>query len=245
MTVTRIARTRVTIGIVCAMPEEVESFLPATSVRRDTTSDFLETTLGDFDVVVASCGLGKVRAAMAAALLVERWHCRGLVSAGTAGGLSDTRPMQVVVAHELIQHDYGRSLGLGELELYQPGIPPLPAYRNIDHALRPPPERIRRFKSITDRIDFVAYGGYASGDTFVNDAETRARLESLGAAAVDMECGAVAQVAEHFKVPWLVAKGISDDASTLSHEAFLEGVAEASRRSGRVVKALLPALLDS
>lgn len=227
------------------MPQEVASFLPAASRRESEPSEFFATTIGEFEVVVASSGLGKVRAAVSASVLIERWNCRALVSAGTAGGLAGTIPMQVVIASELIQHDYGRSRGAGELELYRPGIPPLPEYRHIDHRLMLPEKRAAEFEAITRELDFVAYGKYASGDTFVNDRATRARLEALGAVAVDMECSAVAQVAEHFGVPWLVAKGISDDASTTSHEDFLAGIDEASRRSGRVVQALLPALLAS
>ena len=233
-----------TVGIICAMPQEVASFLPSGAIDERPSPDFLETTIGGLDVVVASAGLGKVRAAVSACVLLERWNCRALVSAGTAGGLAGTQPMQVVVATELVQHDYGRSRGLGELELFRPGVPPLPEYRHIDHVLTPTPGRISRFETVTRGLGFVTYGRYASGDTFVNDTETRTRLESLGAIAVDMECAAIAQVAEDRGVPWLVAKGISDDASTTSHDDFLAGIAEASRRSGQVVEALLPMLLE-
>jgi adenosylhomocysteine nucleosidase len=231
------------IGIICALPEEVRSFLNESRGHRGV-SDFVETTIGRHDVVVASCGLGKVRAAMTATALVERWQCRGLVSAGTAGGLGNVAPMQVVVASELVQHDYGRSLGSGKLELYRPGVPPLPEYKAIDFRLNVPHPRIDRFREITNDIEFVQYGTYASGDTFVNDAETREKLERLGATAVDMESAAVAQVAEYYELPWLVAKGISDAASTTSHDDFLTGLAEASARSSMVVTALLGALLQ-
>jgi adenosylhomocysteine nucleosidase len=234
-----------TIGIVCALPEEVDGFLQQTSgTATAPAAGFLATRLGGFDVVIGDCGLGKVRAAIAATALAERWRCLGLVSAGTAGGLGDTAPMQVIVASELVQHDYGRSRGAGDLELYRPGVPPLPEYGGIDYALRVPADRLARFREHANRLGFVEYGRYASGDTFVNDDATRSKLESLGARAVDMEGAAVAQVAEHFGLPWLVAKGISDAASGSAHEDFLAGIAEASRRSAQVVEALLPALLD-
>lgn len=232
-----------TVGIICALPEEVEGLLAGSS-EASVRADFVEARIGDCDVVVASCGLGKVQAAMTATTLVERWQCRGLVSAGTAGGLGDVLPMQVVIGAELVQHDYGRSRGIGDLELYRPGIPPLPDYRDIDHRLTLPAERVRRYRAITASLGYVEYGMYASGDTFVNDAATRARLEALGATAVDMESAAVAQVAEYYGLPWLVAKGISDGASTTSHDDFLDGLAEASRRSAKTIEALLPAFLD-
>lgn len=229
------------------MPEEVDGFLEANEGRATDRAGFREICIAGHDAVIASCGLGKVQAAMTATVLLERCGCRALVSAGTAGGLDGARPMQVVVGTELIQHDYGRSRGPGVIELYRPGIPPLPAFLSDDFALRLPAARRARFEqaaAAAATLDFVRFGRFASGDTFVNDAATRARLVELGALAVDMECAAIAQVAEHRGLPWLVAKGISDDASAASHDDFLAGLAHASRLSARVVAALLPALRD-
>jgi adenosylhomocysteine nucleosidase len=225
------------------MPEEVEGFLQGATSRTAHGKDFTLVRLGPFEAVVAGCGLGKVNAAMTASILIERWQCRGLVSAGTAGGLTGIEPMQVIIGHELVQHDYGRSRGPGELELYRPGDPPLPEYRRESVALRLPEVQLSQYRAITSALEHVRYGRYASGDTFVNDPSTRQRLIALGAVACDMESAAVAQVAEYHDVPWLVAKGISDEASAQSHEDFLEGLAEASRLSAEVVAALLPAML--
>jgi adenosylhomocysteine nucleosidase len=233
------------IGIICALPEEVEGFLDITSKPRHEREAFELVRIGPFEAVVASCGLGKVNAAMTASLLLERWNCRGLVSAGTAGGLEGVEPMQVVVGAELVAHDYGRSMGQRELELYRPGDPPLPDYRRDDVAFRIPAQQLADYQAITQTLPQVRYGRYASGDTFVNDPATRARLIALGAVACDMESAAVAQVAEYHGVPWLVAKSISDVASEQSHEAFLEGLAEASRQSARVVRALLPVTMSA
>jgi adenosylhomocysteine nucleosidase len=234
----------VPIGIICAMPEEVAGFASVASDWPGSHGDFLSTEVRGSPVVIASCGLGKVRASLTAATLIERWQCTALVSAGTAGGLGQAEPLDVVVASRVIQHDYGRSRGPGEIELYRPGIPPLPDYRDIEPSFAVADERLERFRETTEPLDYVEYGTFASGDTFVNDVATKQRLTELGAIAVDMESGAVAQAAEHYSVPWLVAKSISDDASALSHQDFLERLAEAARRSADVVARLLPALAD-
>jgi adenosylhomocysteine nucleosidase len=231
------------IGIICAMQQEVDGFLRMAETQSTGSGAFSLIRLGQFDAVIASCGLGKVNAAMTASILIERWDCRALVSAGTAGGLGTSQPMQVVIGTELVQHDYGRSRGIGQLELYRPGVPPLPEFFSADVALRVPAAWQRSYETIIAELDYVRLGTYASGDTFVNDEATRARLVELGAIAVDMECAAVAQVAEFHQRPWLVAKGISDGASNRAHDDFLEGLAEASRRSAEVVRALLPILL--
>ena len=230
------------IGIVCAMQEEVDGVLAAATSRSTDARGCTRIRLGDTDAVVAGSGLGKVNAARAAATLIERFGCRALVSAGTAGGLDGAEPLQVIVGVELVQHDYGRSRGPGLLELYRPGDPPLPQFRRDDVALALPDAMRLALRALADKLDHVRFGRFASGDTFVNDAETRARLVALGALAVDMECAAVAQVAEFHRLPWLVAKGISDAASNRSHEDFLAGLVEASRLSAEVVAALLPAI---
>ena len=231
-----------TIGILCAMPEEFEALAALASGVSTDADDRFAGTIGASDVIVARCGLGKVSAAMTATMLIEGRECRALVSAGTAGSLNDIEPLSVVIASSLVQHDYGRSRDSGEPELYRPGLPPLPAYREIDHVLRVPEERLQRQRTLTHSLGFVKFGPYASGDLFINDDATRMRLVRLGAIAVDMESGAIAQVAEHFGIPWLVAKGISDSASGMSHEDFLAGLAAASRRAAEVVAALLPSL---
>lgn len=225
------------------MPEEVEAFLEGTPRAPTGLADFFTATLGEHEIVVASCGLGKVRAAMTASIMLERFACRALVSAGTAGGLDGAAPMQVVIANEVIMHDYGRSRGARELELFRPGDPPLPEYQRDSVALSVPAEKRQRFEAAARNLEFALFGTFASGDTFVNDDETRQRLIDLGAIAVDMECGAVAQIAEYFGIPWLIAKGISDVASSQSHEDFLTGLSEASKRSAVVVAALASAML--
>jgi adenosylhomocysteine nucleosidase len=230
------------LGIVCAMREEVDGILAAATSCSTDGRGFTHIRLGDSDAVVAGSGLGKVNAARVAATLIERFDCRALVSAGTAGGLDGAEPLQVVVGVELVQHDYGRSRGQGQFELYRPGDPPLPQFRRDDVALALPDAMRLALRALAGDLDHVRFGRFASGDTFVNDFETRARLVALGALAVDMECAAVAQVAEFHRLPWLVAKGISDVASSQSHEEFLAGLVEASRRSAEVVAALLPAI---
>ena len=224
------------------MPEEVEAFLDGRPRHSTGVENFWSAELGRHEIVIASCGLGKVRAAMTASTMRERWNCDCLVSAGTAGGLDKVLPMQVVVADRVIMHDYGRSRGHGDLELFRPGDPPLPAFQTDDASLKLPDSRRESLERHAGAFDFLRFGTYASGDTFINDDATRKRLIGLGAVAVDMESGAVAQVAEYFELPWLVAKGISDVASSQSHEDFLEGLAEASRRSADVVRILLAGL---
>lgn len=230
------------------MPEEADGFLSiadtgAAAARESLLAGgYALLALCGHELVIAVAGLGKVNAAMTAASLIERHNCSALVSAGTAGGLSDGAKSKVIIGSEIIQHDYGRSRGHGELELYRPGVPPLPSFPNDDIAFRLAAEQVRDLQQQLREREDVIFGCFASGDVFVNDAASRQRLIDLGAVAVDMECAAVAQVAERYGLPWLVAKGISDEASDESHDDFLAGLVAASNHSAEIVAALLPVL---
>jgi adenosylhomocysteine nucleosidase len=226
------------------MPAELDGVLELAREHSPHGDGFFLLEIGGLESVAASRGLGKTQAAMTATTMIERYGCRGLVSAGTAGGLADIEPLEVLVATRLFQHDYGRSRGPGQIELYKPGVPPLPEYLSEDFAFTLPKADADRYRLAARDISYARFGTLASGDTFVNDAVTRSRLVDLGAHAVDMESAAVAQVAEFRGIPWLVARGISDDASAMSHEDFLEGLTEAARRSASVVRALLPRMPD-
>jgi adenosylhomocysteine nucleosidase len=86
----------------------------------------------------------------------------------------------------------------------------------------------------------VVEGLVASGDVFVNDPEMRRRLhEELGAQAVEMEGGAVAQVAATLHVPYLLVRAMSDLAGHDSGIDFATFLRHVSGSSARVVMSLL------
>ena len=187
------------------MPEEFAGLMGIAEKRSELGDGFTGAKIGSIDTIVANHGLGKAQAAMTATVMVERFGCKGLATAGTAGGLAGIRPLDVLIGTRLIQHDYGRSRGPGQLELYRPGIPPLPEYLSDQFALELPAAAAARYRKTVSKFEYACFGTFASGDTFVNDDATRTRLIDLGANAVDMECAAVAQVAEFYNLPWLVA----------------------------------------
>src|SRR3546814_6168710 len=69
----------------------------------------------------------------------------------------------------------------------------------------------------------------ASGDSFVACPDAAADLAALGATLVDMEVGAVAQVAARLGKPWAAIKAVTDEANGASAGDFHANLVPAAR----------------
>lgn len=229
------------IGILTAIPEEIAAFGTHFGETGRETIAGLPVLLGTLDgrpVALAESGVGKVNGALAATILLDRFDCRGLVFSGVAGGVDPALSVgDLVVATRVIQHDYGALMN-GEMEVYRAGALPFPEYRG-EVALLPDDGLIARAR---DALDGRArFGTILTGDIYLGCADMRQRLfTSFGGMAVDMESGAVAQVAEAFGRPWLVIRALSDLAGEDSHLDFLAFVHDAARNAAAAVLKILP-----
>ena len=97
------------IALSYAMPGEIESLLAATGAK------LLETVHGvpfyeiERDIIAYAGGVGKVNAAMAAQLCIDRCQPDWIVNAGVAGTFRDLPLGTVVVAERFLQHDVDTS----------------------------------------------------------------------------------------------------------------------------------------
>ncbi|MFF5789021.1 nucleosidase [Streptomyces sp. NPDC012693] len=155
----------------------------------------------DTELPVLLTGMGKVNAATALASVLGRGpRPSGIVNLGTAGALRPGMTGTHLVG-TVVQHDFdGRLLATLTGESY--GAPlTLPA--GGDTVL-------------------------ATGDTFISDEATRARLAEQ-AALVDMEGYALAHAAALAGVPLRIVKHVSDEAGDGAARTWRESVAECAR----------------
>ena len=232
------------IGIVCAMAQEQELLVAAMGDPAVLPGVGLEARRGRLDgreVVVAAAGVGKVRAAGTATLLVERFGCRALVLSGVAGGLSASLGIgDLVIADRVIDVDYGRLTDARRL-VYQPGTLPLPGARP-DPGYRLPDDTAERVRARLAATGLAAtLGTVLTGDAFLASVRLRDELAARWSAlAIEMEGSAVCGVAERFGVPWLIVRAISDRAGDESATDFTAFLSQAAAASARLVRELLP-----
>lgn len=248
------------IGVICAIPQELAHLRDALDHDRASALAAFRFDHGRLDgheVVLAEAGIGKVNTATVATALALRFDARCLVFSGVAGGLDPTLDIgDVVIAERTVQHDAGVWEN-GELHPYQAGHVPffnpterfgydVPAellgrVRDAVAGLRLPP--LSRRAGGPGRAPRIAFGTILAGDQYIHCEATRERLHTrFGGHAVEMEGGALAQVAERCGVPWLDIRALSDLAGVDSRADFAAFVDEVARSSATILRRLLPVL---
>ena len=107
-------------------------------------------------------------------------------------------------------------------------------------ALEPLPEAV----GVGRRQPAIHFGTILTGDSFVNSDALRERLHlGFSAQAVEMEGGAVAQVARRWgDIPFVNVRCLSDLASARSHLDFRAFLPVASRYASQVAHRLAPVI---
>ena len=224
------------IGIIGAMDAEVMGLIKKLEGRSVENAGGIEFHTGKLlgrDVVVARCGVGKVFAAMCAEAMIIKYSPSLIINTGVAGGLdSSLKCADIVVADRLCQHDMDTS-ALGDAKGLISGINEI------------------YFECEPDAVDAVMLSAYelgitvkrgtvATGDKFIADACDRERIiNEFGAAACEMEGGAIAQTAFVNKTPFVVIRAISDGADSESAMDFPAFLAVAAKKSEALTLALV------
>ncbi|MBL8023379.1 MAG: 5'-methylthioadenosine/adenosylhomocysteine nucleosidase [Elusimicrobia bacterium] len=214
-------------GILGAFAEETRVLKVATAdkdVRTISGIEFVSGKLEGRRVVIAGTGVGKVNAAVVAALLLAHFHPNEVIFTGIAGAVDKAlRPGDIVIGEKLAQHDLGhvgpRGFRAESVEnpidrrrnpLFFPSDPAL-----VGLARRAASELVLEEvdAKVGRRTPKVLTGIIVTGDVFVASRRTKAFLKKeFDADAVEMEGAAVAQVCFQQKVPFLVLRSMSDSA---------------------------------
>lgn len=236
------------IGILCATPEELAALKAQCQldpgVQRFGPTEVWSGTCHGHPVTLALAGMGKINAAAATTLLLQVFQPRALVFAGVAGGLNPGLKVgDILLGTSFAIHDYG-ILADGTFTRTPSGGFPIgvPALRELSPVKPLIGDQMTRLQSAlrAEGGPSVSLGGLLTGDYFLACRETRDDLHAtFGADAVDMESGAVHQVAEAWNCPLYVIRTLSDLAGEDSHIGYEAMAAMAATNSARCVPALL------
>jgi len=155
--------------------------------------------LGDNEIVLSRCGIGKVNAALGTQQLINDYQPDCIINTGVAGGIDcGLNVMDVVVADECVYHD----VWCGE--------------PNAKGQVQGMPERFESNRFLYElalSVEGPLHGGLVcTGDQFItNEAALKHIKEDFPEGlAVDMESCAIAQTCYVNEVPFLALRIISD-----------------------------------
>jgi adenosylhomocysteine nucleosidase len=213
------------IAIITGVQAEADAFLPGRfdRVEQHGALSVRHITHAGHAVAITCCGVGKVNAAMAATLLATLHHADMLMIIGTAGKLSMLAG-DCFVIHEAVQGDYGAQRPNGFIHYTAGSWPIGPAVVEAFLARPLPDIGLPMARIVT-------------GDAFVECPDHSVRLrDGLAGDLVDMETGALAQVAVRLGLPWAAIKATTDDANGESAGDFEDNLLAAARRAAQAAE---------
>ncbi|SFL79706.1 adenosylhomocysteine nucleosidase [Gracilibacillus orientalis] len=214
------------IGIIGAMDEEVELLkekMDITETERIANSDLFVGKLEGKEVVLLKSGIGKVNAAIATTILLERYQPGFVINTGSAGGFhNDLEVGDIVISTEVVHNDVDVTAfdyDYGQV----PGLPP---------TFQADPILIEKAMLAAKQLDGIEAmkGLISTGDSFMQEEAKvqfiREKFPEMIAA--EMEAAAIAQVCYQYSRPFVIIRALSDIAgkdSSVSFDAFLQKAA--------------------
>ncbi|MBK7877265.1 MAG: hypothetical protein IPJ77_16235 [Planctomycetes bacterium] len=206
------------VGILCALPAELGALALRARGRRTALGlELLELDLDGTPALACVAGVGKVRAARAAAALLHHGARRALLVVGTCGGLRQRLvPGTFVHCTTATQVDLAVRAGR-DVEAH-------PELRSAWRAVAPGEE-----------------GWFLTADRPVLSLWRRMRLARAftGACVAEMETAAAAVVAREAGVPWAALRAVTDRATPFGAASFRVHFPAQAGRAADTVPALL------
>ena len=211
------------LALMAAVPSEGDLLLSHLRVEQTVTCGDLEIrrgTLVDKEVLVVFCGLGKINAAAAAAVILARFPVSRLWMWGSAGAYhhSDIRLNDVALASEEILGDDGvvtlnswKSLNVISIPLTEHNDQPIFNRIPVDQVEMGRARLLLNEWQVNFSGPQVHLGPFVTVSG-VSGSPARARLlaDRFGALCENMEGGAAALVCLRYRIPFLQIRGLSN-----------------------------------
>lgn len=164
--------------------------------------------LGNNEIVLWQCGIGKVNAAVGTMRLIQEHHPDAIISTGLAGGIDPLmHVMDVLAATQAVYHDVDCG-GISDGSVCPIGqVQGLPARYDADQHLIDTALKVSRVDG-----ERLVTGLICTGDQFITDRERQNTIKRHfpDGLACDMESAAIAQTCYLMEVPFMSLRVISD-----------------------------------
>jgi adenosylhomocysteine nucleosidase len=223
-----------TIGIITALEEEIKPLIEAIDAVEESKWGkrcLYRGVVGNCEVVLIACGVGKVKAAACTQHLIDRFSVEAVISCGVAGAVNLRLGIgDIVISKRALQHDF------------DPGDPEL-LKKLRKRWLKADPELMRLAMEAGEDIGFdgrIHLGTVLTGDQAILSQEKRQWLwEAFRGDCVEMEGAAIAKVCQLNGIPFLIVRAISDSATEEAEAEFKQSLAQAAADAAMVVLGML------
>ncbi len=225
------------IGIMGAMPEEIEGILDLMQGIEESTignRKYYQGEINGIACVLVFSRWGKVAASSTVSTLIHHFGIKQLLFTGVAGAIANQLKIgDIIIGERYIQHDMDARPMMKQFEIPLIGKTFIEADKSIrkrlEKAAAEMTNKIRNKHLLSEEViaEFgiaspgIYIGDIASGDVFVSSLEMKNKISQAlpSVLCVEMEGAAVAQVCLEHGVPFCIIRTISD---TADHEAHLD-----------------------
>lgn len=226
------------IGIIGAMEKEVAVLKDRMNIEKEIEKagmTFRLGTIGNTEVVLVQCGIGKVNAAACTQILADCFDVTHILNTGIAGSLDDRLAIgDIVVSTDALLHDMDAT-PFG----YEAGQVP-----GLSVKAFPADEEFRAMAVEAARTaapDIQVYEGrVVSGDQFISSQEKKDAIKAaFGGLCTEMEGAAIAQTAWLNHIPFVILRSISDNAGDDAGKDYTEIESEAAAHCSAITASII------
>ena len=226
------------IAIIGAMDLETEQLKALMTIGQKKVVagiTFFDGKLKEQDVIVATCGVGKVNAAVCTQIMISEFGAGVVINTGVSGAIHHSLNVgDLVISTDCLQHDvdctaFGYSHGM--IPRMETSVFP------ADAALV---ELAYAVSQVQIKDHQVFKGRIVSGDQFVASPDRKDFIEKVFSAyTTEMEGASIAHVCHLNQVPFVIIRAMSDKADGSAHVNFDEFAVMAAENSNRIVLGML------
>lgn len=197
--------------------------------------EFIEGKIKNEDCILVKSGVGKVNAARATQIMIDKFDIKYVINVGAGGSINEMLNIgDVVIGKHVLQHDFditafdhskGYITGVGDKVICD---------RDLVEKF------LKSIQGAEDKCYEIKLGIIATGDIFCTEPWMKDKIRAkFDADVVDMECAAIAQICYLDNIPFTVIRSISDTPNGKNAATFDENLKLASRRCANVLKEVL------